>query len=57
MATQERKLPFGKIEPNSMKYFLSCGLGGIIGKWPLTLLFRRRLAWYKAKKENVMATD
>lgn len=31
MATQERKLPLGKIEPNSLKYFLSCGLGGIIG--------------------------
>lgn len=31
MATQERKLPLGKIEPNSLKYFLSCGFGGIIG--------------------------
>ena len=28
---QERKLPFGKIEPNSAKYFYSCMLGGIIG--------------------------
>lgn len=34
MATQERKLPFGKIEPNTLKYFYSCGLGGIIGKTP-----------------------
>jgi solute carrier family 25 phosphate transporter 3 len=31
MAQQERKLPFGKIEPNTAKYFYSCGLGGIIG--------------------------
>ena len=31
MATQERRLPLGKIEPNSLKYFLSCGVGGIIG--------------------------
>ena len=28
---QERKLPFGTIEPNSAKYFYSCMLGGIIG--------------------------
>jgi hypothetical protein len=28
----ERKLPFGKIEPNSAKYFYSCMFGGIIGK-------------------------
>ena len=32
MALQERKLPFGKIEPNSAKYFYSCALGGIIGR-------------------------
>lgn len=31
MAQQERKLPFGKIEPNSAKYFYSCALGGIVG--------------------------
>lgn len=35
MAQQERRLPFGKIEPNSTKYFLSCALGGIIGMSPL----------------------
>jgi hypothetical protein len=47
MATQERKLPLGKIEPNSLKYFLSCGLGGIIGmsqafhvRNTLTILFQ-----------------
>lgn len=34
MALQERKLPFGKIEPYSSKYFYSCALGGIIGKLP-----------------------
>lgn len=28
----ERKLPFGKIEPNSAKYFYSCMFGGIIGR-------------------------
>lgn len=28
---QERKLPFGKIEPHSAKYFLSCTLGGVVG--------------------------
>lgn len=33
MATQDRKLPLGKIEPNSLKYFLSCGAGGIIGMY------------------------
>lgn len=32
MAQQERKLPFGKIEPNSAKYFYSCAIGGITGK-------------------------
>lgn len=36
MALQERKLPFGKIEPNSAKYFASCALGGIIGMSPLS---------------------
>jgi len=35
MATQqERKLPFGKIEPNTSKYFLSCALGGVIACGP-----------------------
>jgi hypothetical protein len=33
MTAKERQLPFGKIEPNSAKYFLSCTLGGIIGKY------------------------
>lgn len=32
-AQQERKLPFGKIEPNSAKYFWSCALGGIVGEF------------------------
>lgn len=32
MAQLERKLPFGKIEPNSPKYFYSCMFGGIVGK-------------------------
>ncbi|KAK9567777.1 Cu/Pi carrier [Aspergillus fumigatus] len=32
MASKEQQLPFGKIEPNSSKYFLSCALGGIVGK-------------------------
>lgn len=31
---QERKLPFGKIEPNSAKYFASCMVGGIIACGP-----------------------
>lgn len=31
-AQQERKLPFGKIEPNTAKYFWSCALGGVVGK-------------------------
>lgn len=31
MAQQERKLPFGKIEPHSATYFYSCALGGIVG--------------------------
>jgi hypothetical protein len=30
-AIQERKLPLGKIEPNSAKYFWSCAVGGIVG--------------------------
>jgi hypothetical protein len=51
MATQERRLPLGKIEPNSLKYFLSCGVGGIIGmskaphlKHALTIYFSS--LWY-----------
>lgn len=40
MALQERKLPFGKIEPNSFKYFYSCGLGGIIGMSPFPSILR-----------------
>lgn len=33
MATlqQEKKYPLGKIEPNSLKYFGACTMGGIIG--------------------------
>ncbi|PLN84852.1 mitochondrial phosphate carrier protein 2 [Aspergillus taichungensis] len=34
LPAQERKLPFGKIEPNSAKYFASCTLGGIIACGP-----------------------
>ncbi|KAF3393838.1 Mitochondrial phosphate carrier protein 2 [Penicillium rolfsii] len=34
MATIEPKLPFGKIEPNSAKYFASCALGGVIACGP-----------------------
>ncbi|CBF69934.1 putative mitochondrial phosphate transporter Pic2 [Aspergillus nidulans FGSC A4] len=30
MATQERKYPLGKIEPNTLKYFGACTMGGII---------------------------
>jgi solute carrier family 25 phosphate transporter 3 len=40
MAMQERKLPFGKIEPNSGKYFVSCALGGIIGMFSLSFLLK-----------------
>jgi solute carrier family 25 phosphate transporter 3 len=40
MALQERKLPFGKIEPNSGKYFLSCALGGIIGMSSVSALLK-----------------
>lgn len=34
MAMQERKLPMGKIEPNTGKYFVNCALGGIIACGP-----------------------
>jgi hypothetical protein len=34
MATNEKSLPFGKIEPYSTQYFTSCALGGIIGMSP-----------------------
>ncbi|PCG89087.1 Mitochondrial substrate/solute carrier [Penicillium occitanis (nom. inval.)] len=34
MATKEKSLPFGKIEPYSTKYFTSCALGGIIACGP-----------------------
>ncbi|PKX99011.1 putative mitochondrial phosphate transporter Pic2 [Aspergillus novofumigatus IBT 16806] len=34
MTSKERQLPFGKIEPNSSKYFLSCTLGGIVACGP-----------------------
>lgn len=42
MATQERRLPLGKIEPNSLKYFLSCGFGGIIGMSKLPPSYKTR---------------
>ena len=35
-AQQDRKLPFGKIEPNSAKYFWSCTLGGVVGEYSLS---------------------
>ncbi|KUL87812.1 hypothetical protein ZTR_03228 [Talaromyces verruculosus] len=34
MATKEKSLSFGKIEPYSAKYFTSCALGGIIACGP-----------------------
>jgi solute carrier family 25 phosphate transporter 3 len=33
MATQEKRYPLGKIEPNSLKYFGACTMGGIIGRF------------------------
>ncbi|KAJ6125669.1 mitochondrial phosphate carrier protein, partial [Penicillium sp. IBT 18751x] len=60
MATQERKLPFGKIEPNTLKYFYSCGLGGIIGPThtavtPLDLVKCRRQVDPKIYTSNLSA--
>ncbi|KAL3445078.1 mitochondrial carrier domain-containing protein [Aspergillus insuetus] len=34
MATQEKRYPLGKIEPNSLKYFGACTMGGIIACGP-----------------------
>ncbi|CAG7941052.1 unnamed protein product [Penicillium olsonii] len=60
MATQDRKLPLGKIEPNSLKYFLSCGAGGIIGPThtavtPLDLVKCRRQVDPKIYTSNLQA--
>jgi hypothetical protein len=52
MATQDRKLPLGKIEPNSLKYFLSCGVGGIIGMFKLLVYFKKK----KKKEKNHVLT-
>jgi solute carrier family 25 phosphate transporter 3 len=41
-AMQEKRYPLGKIEPNSLKYFGACTMGGIIGVYLLkriTLLY------------------
>ncbi|OJK00879.1 hypothetical protein ASPACDRAFT_77759 [Aspergillus aculeatus ATCC 16872] len=60
MATQDRKLPFGRIEPNSAKYFASCTLGGIIGPThtavtPLDLVKCRRQVDPKIYTSNLSA--
>ncbi|KAJ5223805.1 hypothetical protein N7468_008347 [Penicillium chermesinum] len=59
---QERKLPFGKIEPNSAKYFYSCALGGIVACGPthtaitpLDLVKCRRQVDPSIYKSNVQA--
>ncbi|KAF3165578.1 Cu/Pi carrier [Orbilia oligospora] len=55
-----QKYPFGKIEPNSPKYFLSCMLGGIVAcgpthtfVTPLDLVKTRRQVDSKLYKSNV----
>ncbi|CAG7945326.1 unnamed protein product [Penicillium nalgiovense] len=62
MAIQERRLPLGKIEPNSLKYFLSCGVGGIIAcgpthtaVTPLDLVKCRRQVDPKIYSSNIQA--
>ncbi|KAB8272785.1 mitochondrial carrier domain-containing protein [Aspergillus minisclerotigenes] len=60
MATQERKLPMGKIEPNTGKYFVNCALGGIIGPThtsvtPLDLVKCRRQVDPKIYTSNISA--
>lgn len=59
---QARKLPFGKIEPYSAKYFYSCALGGIVACGPthtaitpLDLVKTRRQVDTKLYKSNVSA--
>ncbi|KAK2756753.1 Cu/Pi carrier [Arachnomyces sp. PD_36] len=59
-ATTDRKLPFGKIEPNSAKYFYSCALGGVIGPThtsitPLDLVKCRRQVDPSIYKSNISA--
>lgn len=63
MATQQdRKLPFGKIEPNSAKYFWSCALGGVVAcgpthtaVTPLDLVKCRRQVDASIYKSNISA--
>ncbi|CDM37126.1 hypothetical protein DTO013E5_9445 [Penicillium roqueforti] len=62
MTTQERRLPFGKIEPNSLKYFASCALGGVIAcgpthtaVTPLDLVKCRRQVDPKIYTSNIQA--
>uniref|UniRef100_A0A093V435 Mitochondrial phosphate carrier protein 2 n=1 Tax=Talaromyces marneffei PM1 TaxID=1077442 RepID=A0A093V435_TALMA len=60
MATNEKSLPFGKIEPYSPKYFTSCALGGIIGPThtavtPLDLVKCRRQVDPNIYKSNLSA--
>lgn len=62
MAQQERKLPFGKIEPNSAKYFYSCAIGGITAcgpthtaVTPLDLVKCRRQVDPKIYTSNIQA--
>ncbi|KAE8362842.1 mitochondrial carrier domain-containing protein [Aspergillus caelatus] len=60
MAMQERKLPMGKIEPNTGKYFVNCALGGIIGPThtsvtPLDLVKCRRQVDPKIYTSNISA--
>ncbi|KAJ5599156.1 hypothetical protein N7450_000223 [Penicillium hetheringtonii] len=60
MAQTERKLPFGKIEPNSAKYFYSCMFGGIVGPThtavtPLDLVKCRRQVDPKIYTSNISA--
>lgn len=61
-AQQDRKLPFGKIEPNSAKYFWSCALGGVVAcgpthtaVTPLDLVKCRRQVDANIYKSNISA--
>lgn len=61
-AQQDRKLPFGKIEPNSAKYFWSCALGGVVAcgpthtaVTPLDLVKCRRQVDASIYKSNISA--
>ncbi|KAL2014416.1 hypothetical protein VTN00DRAFT_1941 [Thermoascus crustaceus] len=61
-AVQEKKLPFGKIEPHSAKYFWSCAMGGIVACGPthtaitpLDLVKTRRQVDPKIYTSNISA--